>query len=218
MSLDQAFLDKEGYRYQIKIFKDVRTIEEIGMMTTHLIKKTPEIHIRNDTEIFTQNIKDSTHIKVSSKDFLPITTESQIQTPAGNITIYGEYRKGKVEIKATFPDDTKTLKIELPDRFYDNASALYLMRLFAFGSLNHHRFNIVNINVGQRLMVELELGDDENGIDCALGTFDCRVVRMKLCDYSQVPAQKFFYDKKEPHYMIKNVAGPQVIELKEILN
>lgn len=215
MNFDSIFLNDEKCAYQMKIFKDTKRIDEIGKMTTVLKKIKNEIEITNELEIFSQGMKEITTVKVGRTNFLPRVYKSYITLPTKNITIIGEYKKSTVEAKMISDQKEKKFKIKLPNNYYDNTTAFYLFRVFAFGLLSQNRFHIVNLNAGQKVLVELKISGEEE-VRCDIGEFNCLGIKMKLCEYPQLPIQKFLYDKNAPHCLIKNIAGSKIIELKEI--
>lgn len=215
MDFATIFLKEEVASYKIKFFHDIKRVDEIGTITTCLRKMEREIEIQNETEIYAQKLKEKTFVKVKTIDFSPILYESYIDIGQKKIIVIGEYFKNKVELKISSGREHKSLKIDLSDNFYDNASAFYLFRAIALGQLPHNRFYLVNLNAGQKLIVELEKINDEE-VRCEMGNFACHAVKMTVPDFSQLPVQKFFYDKNEPHYLIRNIAGPQIIEINKI--
>ncbi|MGB9721846.1 MAG: hypothetical protein ACPL28_10250 [bacterium] len=211
--MTDIFLNNEKAIYNIKFFEDTKRITEIGkLMTT--FRKESDIEITNETVVYPQNTKERAIIYLSKFDFRPLLYESYITTPAGDITIKGEYQQKCVIATILTKRETKKIKIDIDDNTYDNASAFYIFRLIPFGILPVKRLYLVNLNIGQRFLIEVEKIEDT--IKCGFGRFDCAGVKMVLCDYPKFPTQKFFYKKDEPHYLIKNIAGRQVMELEQI--
>jgi hypothetical protein len=147
-------------------------------------------------------------------DFRPLHYESYITTPDKDITIKGEYQANNVVATISTTQETKKIKIDITDdNTYDNASAFYIFRLIACGVLPIKRLHLINLNIGQKILIEVE--PIEETVKCKFGEIDCLGVRMTLCGHPQSPAQKFFYRKESPNYLIKNIAGRQVLEIEE---
>ncbi len=213
-AFEEIFLDNEIYTYQIKLFKDVNRIDVIGRLTTNLKKIEDEIVIFNEMEIYTKGLKERAILRVSRNNFLPSVYESNIETPSKRIKIIGKYQKSKVVARVISSQDETSFKIDLTDNYYDNASAFFLFRAFALGLLGHKQFYLINLNLGQKILVELKLTGEEITISDMV-EFNCLGVKMNFRDYPQVPFQKFFYKKDKPNYLVKNIAGSQIIEIKK---
>lgn len=214
-SIESIFLNEEKCLYSIKMFRGINRIDEIGKMIVHLKKDDDEIEILNETELFLQGIKEITDVKVRKADFLPISYESSIIPNSKDMSIIGEYKKRNLLIRF-LSKEKKKVKIHLPDVYYDNSSMIYLMRAFAFNLINNDNFYVINPKVGSSLLTELKITGEEV-VKCELGEFKCIGVKLTISEYPQISSQKFLYNLEEPHYLIKNIADAQIIEIKEIL-
>uniref|UniRef100_A0A7V0Z4C6 DUF3108 domain-containing protein n=1 Tax=candidate division WOR-3 bacterium TaxID=2052148 RepID=A0A7V0Z4C6_UNCW3 len=212
--MKDIFLNHERTIYSIKFLEDTKGTIEIGRLTT-IFKKDNNIEVVNETIIYPQNIKENTLVYLSKLDFRPLRYESYITTPYKDITIKGEYHKKNVIATISTTQETKKIRIDITnDNTYDNASAFYIFRLIACGILPIKRLYLINLNIGQKILIEVE--PIEETVKCMFGEIDCLGVRMRLCEHSQSPAQKFFYRKESPNYLIKNIAGRQVLEIEQI--
>jgi len=211
--MKDIFLNYEKVIYNIKFFEDTKRITEFGKLTT-IFKRDNNIEIVNETIIYPQNIKEKTLVYLSKLDFRPLRYESYIKTPYKDIAIKGEYHKKNVIATISTTQETKKIRIDIDDdNTYDNASAFYIFRLIACGILPIKRLRLINLNIGQKILIELE--PIEETVKCIFGEIDCLGVRMRLCAHPQSPAQKFFYRKESPNYLIKNIAGRQVLDIEE---
>ncbi len=211
--MKDIFLNYEKAIYSIKFLEGTKRTTEIGKLTT-IFKRDNNIEIVNETIIYPPNIKEKTLVYLSRLDFRPLRYESYITNPYKDVTIKGEYQKKNVIATILTEQETKKIRIDIDnDNTYDNVSAFYIFRLIACGILPIKRLYLINLNIGQKILIEVE--PIEETVKCKFGEIDCLGVRMTLCAHPQSPAQKFLYRKESPNYLIKNIAGLQVLDIEE---
>ncbi len=208
-----SFLENEKAVYNIRLFRSLERIEEIGMLTTS-IKREANFKVANTIQIFSKDIMEKTVVCLNT-DFGPYFYESYITSPKGNITVTGEFQKNKCIIKVISPHKVQEVKLPWATNYFENASAIYLFRLIAFKAMPFKELYIVNLHCATKTFCKVETIEEEI-IKCNWGEVLCCGVKVSFPEHPSLPVQKFFYRKEQPHYLIKNVAGKQVIEIKEL--
>lgn len=212
--------DGERTEYVVKAREPQGETKEIGKITYRLEEQGQEnsresvIKLNSCSEIFPNNFKDDSETTVIAADFRPLTYKSTLSTPQGEVKIEAEYGGKKVKAVYHTPGGTKHHKIKFSGICYDNSSIIHLLRCIDYHHLDDsQKFNLVNVASAQTLLFSLTYEGDEK-VMVPAGEFDCYRIRFTLHDLPQeVPPQFFLYTTSPPRLFIKNVNGPQTIEL-----
>ncbi len=212
MKMNSLFASGETAHYQIKLFKDVRKSETAGTLRTSLKEVADLWEIKTDIE--TEKSRESARVKVRKENFAPLEYSSHTLAEGGEFDIRATYAKHKVDITAQTPRGIQNVTLDLPPKSFDNSSAFYLFRAVAFGLLDDKKFHLINVNTASKVLVTLEQLEEEP-VSAAAGEFTCVALKLIFPQLPSVPFQRFLFNKAHPPVLIKNVSGPQVIELLE---
>lgn len=213
VDINAFFLENEEAVYNIKLFRSIERIEEIGILTTS-IKREKNFKVVNTAQIFLKDIVEKTVVCLNS-DFQPYFYESHIISPKGNITVTCEFQKNKYIIKVVSLHKVQEVKLPRATNYFENTSAIYLFRLIAFKAIPIKELYIVNLNYATKTFIKVETIEEEI-TKCNLGEVLCCGVKVSFPEHPSLPVQKFLYKKEKPYYLIKNIAGEQIIEITEI--
>lgn len=212
MNMDDLFSNEEEAFYKIKLFKNINRIEEAGVMKTRLQKINDEMIITNETELYIVKQKVITSLTVRKKDFFPIDYISKITTPQQDITLTGKYKTNSVLLEKITSQGKEKKKLSLPKNYYDSTILFFVLRAMTFHVLNQKIITTVNLSDSQTIDMSLEHSGEER-VQTPRGEVDCIGIKLSFVDFPQAPYQKYLYQKNPPYFLIKNIAGPQIIEI-----
>lgn len=209
--------DNEKTKYRIRVRNEEGEMEEIGEMGFKLsgIKEKSDkkiINIYSTTQLFKMNFKEESKLIINGDTFNPIIYESFLSTPQGDINVRGEYSRKNVKIFSSSPQGIANHKIPISDETYDNSEIIHIFRTLDFKRHDKKHFKILNSLAGQKASASIELIGDEK-VEVPAGEFGCYRLKLELYDFPQEMKQYFFYSKCESKFFVKNIAGPQLIEL-----
>jgi hypothetical protein len=203
----------EETRYRVRLYRSSTDCSDLGVVAHH-VRVTGDIALIQ-TESAVQQAKDCMKLKTSSDTLAPLALEWSIQAPKGLVEIVAEFKGNKVRARAKTDQGEQKLVLDISDDCYDNGSAFYVLRGIALGRIQRKRIYFTNLSVGATFEAEVSLMEGEEAVETLRGTVACIGVALRLPDLPRMPVQRFYFQKAEPHALLKNVCGPQVIELME---
>lgn len=212
--LGKIFPEFEKCKYSIKLFKSTQEIEKIGLLNTELKRQKKKIRISSIFKIFDKGLVEETEVVVDNKNFNPTEYNAIFKKNDKSIKCIGKYGKKKLLIEVITNKKSKKFKIPLKGLYFDNSTIFYVARAFALNRFRKGRFNAINVLYGVTTPVTLEISGDEI-LKLDVKEYSCKVVKLNFESDNKTLSQRLYYDKKHPNLLIKNVLGPQVIELEE---
>ncbi len=205
------WLTNEIAHYRILLCQDTTRSAEVGTMRMGVLNEGETIMI--STKIVTLSGEYTSRLRVQRKTLAPILVDSETESPAGYVQVKGEYSRTRLSVRTISDRSKQQRTMEIPENCFDNGSAFYVIRGIVVGALKLNRINLVNANVGVSATAEVEVTKGEATVTVPYGAFHCVVVRLRFPGALPLPEQRFYFGKREPYLMAKNVVGPQLIEL-----
>ena len=218
---DPPWKENEKTLYIVKQRNEEKDMEEIGSLTfvlseVHEIEGMKIFNIQSETKMFRVNFSEKTNLITNAKTFRPIFYNSSILAPTGQVIIKGEYLQSEVKVSILTLGTLQKHKLRFSGEIYDNVEIFHILRSLRLNNFQKNKFTIVNLNALAKTLAEIEFIGIET-VEISLGSFECYRMKLNLPDFPN-GKQFFLYNKYKPHFLIKNIKGPQIIELINVSN
>lgn len=167
------------------------------------------------SKIYNPLYMEDVNVCVHKEDYRPILTRIRVQTPEGEtVEVKGNYKRKRVNIVIDIPEMRQKSTIRVPLNVYDNYQAHFLLR--SLGNTNvGYRTSFHAVHILKKILVNPKLTvEAKEVVDVPAGQYVCWRISSKK-EVNREVQQYIFIAEKEPHPMVKNIKGSQLIELVE---
>ena len=201
------FTPNSGERLQVgEIAVEYRISEEL---------EENHIALTTRTEVYNPNYMEEVTVISDTKNYRPRATHAIICRPGGEtIQFMGEYKRRRVEISIDSTNGVSKTRIDVPSHVFDNYQAHFLMRAL-IGQHEGYSTSIHAVHVLQQLLIHPFLTvEGKDVVEVPAGSFLCWRIASTHTSGSEV-RQCVLLSDQEPYPMVKNIKGPQSIELTD---
>ena len=165
------------------------------------------------TKLYNPDYVEEVTVFCNKRNYRPLFTHAILHTPGGEtIKVKGEYKRKRVEIFIDTANGMDKTKMNVPLDVFDNYQAHFLMRAL-IGKDEGYSTSISAVHILKRHLVHPWLKvEGKDIVEVPAGTFACWRISSAKKLGSEVQ-QNVLFSEQEPYPMIKNIRGPQIIEL-----
>jgi hypothetical protein len=152
-------------------------------------------------------------VLANKEDYRPIVTRINVLTTGGEtVNIVGTYKRRKVDVFVEAEKRKDASCIRVPLHVFDNYQAHFLLRSLVNTRIGYCT-SICAVHIVRRILVNPTLKvEAKEVVDVPAGQYVCWRISSKK-ELKNGVQQYIFFSEQEPHPMVKNIKGPQVIEL-----
>lgn len=213
MTCGDFFLRHEPALYEMSFLYGLKGRRRTGDFRLDIDASTEELRIVTETSIPSTNMTEKCQLHVSQADLQPLFFTSEIRFPDSVTVVSGTYRSGKLQATVTVGTHVRSVELDIPRPYYDNASIWCLARAAIRGFAVPRTFCVVNHLSATYAAAYLELCEERT---IHIGDYDQMVkcIQITFPGLANMPAQNIYLRAVSPETVLRHTAGPQVFEMR----